>query len=456
MNSTQTNQTSRPLIFERLHYYAPFGHVILKAQYNQPITQQQLQTALTQITPKYPLMSAHIKQNNDGTAYFVFDPNPQYPIAVQKKTDDNQWLKMTMEEQKQPFNLNKGPLIKFIILNATTNSDLILLCQHTICDGLSLTYLIRDLTKQFNHPNQPVTPKTPPPTVTRENFKAKTSTGTLPELLLNYLNWRWRKNKTVFNQTDYERIHQAYWNTSQVQVKLLTLPEPLTAALLLSCHKHKVSVNSALLTALAFAQNEAEGTKGSFSDKVGVAVNLRQLFKEPADEAFGLLASGNLIPVAYKEGENFWAVAKKVSLKTKEMLADPKKVLDMLSVNNLDPTLLDARWFSAYGDFKNGTARQLQGLFMKTTGKPKRKLAVTNLGKVAIDDQEQPYRMQSLCFVPPYWPNNQKIVGAVTAAGAMIISILYDSRYIQDEVMERFRNLTMKYVKEAVQDGSGA
>jgi NRPS condensation-like uncharacterized protein len=450
-----TNQTSRPLIFERRHYYAPYGHVTLQAQYNQPLTEQQLQVALKQLTSKYPLMSAHIKQNNDGAAYFVFDPTPQYQITVQKKIDDNQWLKIAMTEHKQPFNLNKGTLIKFIILNSPDSSDLIILCHHTICDGLSLTYLIRDLTGQFNHPNQPVTPKTPPPTVTPENFKAKTPTHILLKLQLTYTNWRWRKNKTVFDQDDYERIHQAYWNASQVQVELLTLPEPLTAAFLSSCHKQKVSVNSALVTAMAFAQNEAEGNNGSFSDNVGIAVNLRHLFKEPADEAFGLLASGTLMPVVYAGEETFWAVAKKVNDETKEMHANPKQVLEPLAFNNVDPTLVDARWFSAYGDFKNGIT-QRHRFFARSKRTQKCKLSVTNLGKVAIDDQGQLYKAKSLCFVPPYWPNNEKIIGIITAAGTMSISILYDSRYTQEEDIVQFRTLMLKYVEEAAQDTPSA
>jgi hypothetical protein len=207
---------------------------------------------------------------------------------------------------------------------------------------------------------------------------------------------------------------------------------------------------------LAFAQNEAQKNTLHFSTNVGVAANIRYLFKEPAREAFGLLAAGNLTPVVRKEGESFWSAAKKANREAKKNLANPKKVLEMLSFNLLDPTLIDAMWFTAYGNFKNKTALRLKKIFLNPTEKPKRELGVTNIGKVTIDDSNQVYKLKSMFFIPPYWVNYEKVIGVVTASGIMNISILTDSRYIENDIIERFKQLTLKYIEEATEHGSNS
>lgn len=420
------------------------------------VTEQQLRECLTKLTIKYPLMSAHITQNDDGSAYFTLNDHPQYLITVTDRKSDSQWLDVAIEEQKKPFAIDKGPLIRFTLLNSTQNSDLVILCQHTICDGLSLTFLVKDLIKLLSNLNKTLSPQPLPPAVTEDNFSVDVATGVLPKLLLKYMNWSWKKHKVTFNQTDYEQIHRSYWDSNKVKIKLLTLPQELTASLISRCHQEKVSVNSAVVTAFMFAQNDLQGSKPNFSEKVGVAVNIRKLFKEPADEAFGLLAAGNLIPVVRKYREGFWVVAKKANLQTKKLLANPQKALKLLAFNHIDPTLIDSMWFTAYGGFQNKTALQLKKMFLNPTEKPKRKIGVTNLGKVAIGNSEQPYKFKDLFFVPPYWSTYEKIIGIVTAAGIMNISILYDTRYIADDIMEQFRLLTLKYIEEATAHGSSA
>ena len=49
-------------------------------------------------------------------------------------------------ELKHRFDFEKGPLIRFTLLNQT-ETTLIINCHHAICDGLSLMYLFKDIMK---------------------------------------------------------------------------------------------------------------------------------------------------------------------------------------------------------------------------------------------------------------------------------------------------------------------
>ncbi|NLE05543.1 MAG: hypothetical protein GX638_12185 [Crenarchaeota archaeon] len=44
----------------------------------------------------------------------------------------------------------RSPLIRFIVLNSNKSTELIILCHHVICDGLSLTYLAKDIATFLN------------------------------------------------------------------------------------------------------------------------------------------------------------------------------------------------------------------------------------------------------------------------------------------------------------------
>lgn len=455
MESDNHTKKERSMLYERIHYRAPFGHVALMTRFNAPIPEELLKKALSKSRTKYPMMGARVEQDNNGSAKFVFDNVIEFQIKVLKKNDDNEWLQIAWEEQKKPFNLNKGPLIRFALLSSSESSDLVILCNHVICDGLSLTYLANDVVASLNEPNREVEAQPLPPIVSEESFTAKTSPGLLGKLVLKYyLNRSWKKGKVIFDQNDYEQIHRRYWASRNISVTFFTLPENLTTALISRCHMEQVSVNSVIITAFALAQNAVQGTKTTFSDKVGVAANIRHLLKVPVNEAFGLLAAGNFVRVSRKRNESFWNVAKRVNSDAKKLLSNPKKVLVMLAYNLLDPTLVDAMWFAAYGDFKNKTALTLKKLLLNPADKPTRRLAVTNLGKISIDTNQKQYTLKTMFFIPPYWANSEKIIGVVTAGGVINICILHDCSYLSKDSVEKFKQKTLHYIKEVIEHSS--
>ena len=69
------------------------------------------------------------------------------------------------------FDFEKGPLIRFILLKSTEISDLIIIGQHAICDGISLTNLIQDIMLLLSEPETKVK-KIEPILPTSENFPA--------------------------------------------------------------------------------------------------------------------------------------------------------------------------------------------------------------------------------------------------------------------------------------------
>ena len=135
-----------------------------------------------------------------------------------------------------------------------------------------------------------------------------------------------------------------------------------------------------------------------------------------------MFAAGFEVALPSGKGD-FWDVAREFNAKIKRLLSDPRKVLGFMApLNYLDPTVIDAIYFVAYGTFNGKAARRLAKRILTASNKPKRSLDVTNLGNVDIRNGN----LETLVFVPILSPNYEKAIGVVTAGGEMYIVVLYD------------------------------
>ena len=75
--------------------------------------------------------------------WYVIDKKLLPEVNTLKSKNINEIL---INELKHRFDFEKGPLIRFTLLNQT-ETTLIINCHHAICDGLSLMYLFKDITK---------------------------------------------------------------------------------------------------------------------------------------------------------------------------------------------------------------------------------------------------------------------------------------------------------------------
>jgi NRPS condensation-like uncharacterized protein len=418
----------------------------MMARFKGDITEESLKKSLEKVKLKYPMISARIEQYESGDASFVFDDVPDFQVKVLTKKTESDWFNQAWQEQKEPFDLKNGPLIKFLLLRSTDSSDLVVICHHTICDGLSLVYLVKDIAIFLNKPEKDVQPFPLPPSISEENFIINVKPGLLLGIIIGYLNHSWKKAKAAFSENDYKELYIKYWKSRDIGMTVISLSKETTASLISRCHEEHVTVNSALTTAFSLAQYDLEGRNQAYLKRALIAINIRKFFKNPPGDNFGFLAAG--IQVALPSGKgSFWDAAREFNVKVKGYLA-PKKVLGaMATLNNLDPTLIDAIYFTAYSSFKNKTARRLKNLILTPTDKPRRSMDITNLGDIKIGENTN---LETIFFVPILSPNYEKAIGIVTAGGELNIVMLYDRSQISTDTIERFKQRIINYIEEAI------
>lgn len=419
------------------------------ARFTGNMTEEPIKKALAKARVKYPMAGACITQDDSGATTFAFDNVPEFQIKVLNKKTDMDWAELSWNEQKEPFDMKTGPLIKFLLLRSDNSTDLVVICHHSICDGLSLAYLIRDIALFLNDADAKVEPLPLPPAMSEENFPARVSLGLVNKLVIGCMNRSWDKHKVIFSQDDYEELYKQYWRSADIGMTVFSLSAEVTAGLVSQCHTNGVTVNSALTTAFARARLDSRDRSRSHLSKALIAINMRNYFRNPAGENFGLLATGIPVTLPSSKGD-FWSSARQFNGRMRDLLQNTGKILRfMVPLASIDPTLIDAVYFVAHGTLRDKTALTLKKLILTPSDKPKRALDITNIGIVDIPKDS---RLKTIYFVPILSSNYEEAIGVVTIGGELNIVMLHDRSRISSETIEKFRQKVIDCIEAAVRD----
>jgi hypothetical protein len=145
--------------FERKFIKSPAANVSVVARVRGAIAPEQMKKALYKLQEIHPLLRSRIVEDPDHNAYLHTDDVPDISLQVIKRISDKHWYDALVEEHKIPFNSIIGPLVRFKLLlsdDPKQPSELIIFCQHTICDGTALANCIRDLCEALRRSNPPI------------------------------------------------------------------------------------------------------------------------------------------------------------------------------------------------------------------------------------------------------------------------------------------------------------
>src|SRR5215469_5584126 len=106
---------------------------------------ENLNTALWQAQRRHPLLRTAIQ---DGNPEFVPSSVPISPRVV-RRAHNTQWLHEVKRELALPFELGDRRLQRVALVQGEALSELILVVHHSIGDGMSAMYLVRDLLKSM-------------------------------------------------------------------------------------------------------------------------------------------------------------------------------------------------------------------------------------------------------------------------------------------------------------------
>lgn len=470
---TTTQKSKNEIIYEkklnpgeRVHSKAPNSNISMIATIIGNVSLEDLRDVIKKMRKRHPILNTH-QEMRGSEIWLVADERIEIPLKVIPREKDDQWKDVILKEHKIPFKLGQGPLIRFILLHSAEISDLIIFSQHTICDGMSLAYLARDIVNYLSDPTKEVEILPPAPIVDEDNIPSNIKPSFMPRLLKKIINKKWEKNEVLFDFEDFYEMHKVFWKNYIYKVQLLTLSKEDTRDLILACCKNDVTVNTALIAAFAIAQNKINPNSPKYLRKYGSAVDLRKLLIKPIGEQFGFFAGGTQLKYKYSEKDTLWDAAKKIYKKANPESARKDALVIALNYFLLPLSLMDAQIFAAFGhlippsspsfekihafinDNKNIAVKMVKKRISKGTVLAQ---IMTNLGKMDFPERYGDLILKNLVLMPSCSPYTELVIGVVTHGGTLCITLNHIESTISTKKVQEIKRLANSILIEAIKN----
>lgn len=452
---------------ERKFLWNPLSNIILVARIKGNVSEKKLRNAINKTKEIHPLLASRVVYDQYNEAYFHTDNVPEIPFRVVEWKSDNQWQEEMMYENRIPFKLFEGPLIRFVLIKSQQVSDFMVYCQHSISDGRGLVYLIRDILLNTTLPDREVKQLPIPPTLSSEGLYPyvpkkdslkKSLTKSVNKFMINRMNKNWRKDITTFDQEDFENIHKVYWQKNEYRIELMELSEDQTTNLVTKCREHDVTVNSALTVAFLAAHYHISGPFKGKKRIVALPIDLRKRMN--VSDVFCLYISRVLLKFDYKVKHSFWQNVKRFHDTATNEIKSANLFEPLLTIEQMDSTLIDAiasfgilaeivpPEFTRYGKLstfaskKKNEAIKLAHRFLKLSPGT----VMTNLGKPDVPNVYGEMQIEKMYFAPSTDERFPLVIGALTAGGKLVVTLNYieESRIPE---MKKIRDMALDFLE---------
>jgi NRPS condensation-like uncharacterized protein len=444
---------------ERFFIWSPENNVSMITRILGNVSEEKLMDALDKVRQAHPLVGAKIVFDKEHNAWFSTDNVPKPNFKILNRVSDKQWFEELQREIQTPFNLETGPMIKFMLIYSEEVSDLVIICSHSICDGMSLAYLVRDLLSFYTNHEQEVKALDPPNIV---DLLPKRD-DLADSQRVNYLNAQWRKNPHYFDHEDFNALQTTYWENNLFGIVLLELSASEAKVLSKRCKGKGVTIGSAVMAAFIAAYEDIIGSEMD-QKQISIPFDLRRHATTPVGDVFCLCVGASRFPYDYDSKRSFWENA----LILHNEIHKRVETLDWsgIEIPDFDPAFLDAvsRFAplkevipDAYArtdnlaKFSNDSNNIAFLIAKKTDKKSQPDIIPSNLGKIDILETYGDLGIDRMVFIPSGSYFVPLVLGGISVNGNMVFSLSYPQPKNVGESMTKkmvqIRNKALEYLE---------
>jgi len=465
-NNTLIKQYKRKITSpEHLFTHSPFSVVTMVARIKGKVTETMLKRAVVKIQQRHTLLRVRIIADEKHSHWFTSKGVQEIPVEVVARQAENDWIHIHTEAVKVPFEFDTRPAIRFILVQSPTVSEVIILCHHIICDGLSLAYLARDLLVHLGDPARKVEILPDPQPISLENFPEDVKQSRLVKFMVQRMNQKWAEQQVVFDKEDYHALNQAYWDHYNHSIISGELSADETTALVARCKKAGVSVTTALAAAFSGAGSYVQEQQ-PYHNKTVIATSLRNPLPHNPGEAMGYYAGGVELTLKYNHQQDFWDNARNYQKKIRPKLNNKNMFGEVATWLYLDPSLFEAFNFKKLGGLVPADSPRHDKLsnfseqadvalkILKRDGMDSlenKRLgpAITNLGRLNFPSSYGDLELDRLIMQPGgAFPLSQvnMVVGAVTCSGKLSLVVEYAEQAVDSATMTKIKDKAMAFL----------
>lgn len=451
---------------ERMWLWSLTANVAATARIIGDIEKENLLRAINAARQMHPLLGARIIFDDQHDAWFSTDNVPKTIFRTVPRRSETQWIDEMRHEYLIPFEPETGPLIRFVLVHSRPASELIVFTHHSICDGMALANLIRDILVFYTEPVKEVQIIHPPSGADYLPHEHDSLPNPVEIEAINSSNFEWRKNPHNFTQADFNEVHKAYWEKYRYNMVLLQLGPEETSVLVNKCREKGVTIISASTAAFMAAYGDVVGAFPNNKNNILIAYDLRRhlgkdIGKEDIGNVFCYFAKSFYPSFEYNQEKLFWENIQGLHAEIRKGV----ERLDMVDcdVEWFDPTLISALSLAFVVQLVPEVFEKTKNLsaFIHDTGNIVFTLANyikaagsfivnTNLGRLDLPETYGNLKLDRMFFMPPADRNVPLTLGGVGINGRLVFTLNYVEDACEDGLMAgyliRIRNRALEYL----------
>ncbi len=335
------------IIKERPFFFLPAAPVGVCTTIDTDCTEARLTDAVTQAMNAQGLMKTRVVLSTDGTA--VYESTDAAVIVL--KPFDGDFAQLLRREESYVFDLEHGEYVRFFFRIDGHTVTLAALLHQLVADCTGAALLMSDVAHILNDGTAEVRPVR----LYEPSWLPKGASMPLGTRLSNKLGaMRWNKLKKSFSWDDRARLADRYWGwgTHATSFASETLSPEEYARLQVKAREQGVSVGAAVTAALVYATGQSQ--KLRWGDTV-----------RPEDcTGLGNFDITYAFEFTYDPITSLWNNAYAIEQLLTARRSDPTlRYNQLLLIDQLPPTAIDAVYFAAYDGCKEPLANGYAHMF---------------------------------------------------------------------------------------------
>jgi NRPS condensation-like uncharacterized protein len=448
--------------FERYLLWSAENNMAAVVRILGDIREDALRRAMDSVSAVHPFMGARVVFDGPHDIWFSTDEAKKATLRTVPRRSEEQWLEEVRQEYLVPFEPVRGPLIRFVLVYSRQVSEFIAFSQHSICDGISLANLLRDILSSYADPAVQRQAILPPATTDYLEQGDIFSSKSIDKAAIDLYNQQWQKNPYYFSEEDFTRIYVALARRIRHQAVILQLEPEETLDLVARCREMGATVTSALTAAFLAAYQEIRGELPENRRTIQVPFDLRRRLGAGHEDFLGFFVGAFKFPFAYDCKKTFWKNARDL----KEIIRKRAEMLDTSAINMepFDPTLVDAFTdIAPYVELLPEAFRQSEGL--RAFARDRENVAFelcskavynlpgtvsTNIGRLNFPEVYGDIRIDRMFFIAPASESFPMFIAGVSVNDHLAFSLNYVERVGGENAltgdMIRIRNRALEYL----------
>ncbi len=395
-------KTRVEMLFERTFLFDPNIYMSMVVTIEGDINKEELCEAVKKAYTQNQMTMSKAVLDEQGNLYM----EEMDKTGCKVLEDNRDWLEILHENERKPFHIDEGELIRTFIIPRGKQTDIYLMVHHITCDGNGIFMLVEDILSNLQ--GKPVAYRTST-VMTKEGVINRGNLNFVQKLGLKKCNQKWATERKVFTWEDYYKVHEEFWKDKETEIDFKEIEGSDLEQIKEVCKKYNVTVNGYIVTKLLQKYPEYE--------RLGIPISIRG-----EDRSVSCMVSSVGVITKYNTNKTFEENLVIIDKAIKKEYQNDKKVYYIPQFMALtEPTLLDAAYIQHWLGYESAVAdvmRRVLGLY----GDTGIQLGVTNLGVVKIPAEYEGFKITKIIPVAPRIATSQRLITISTYNGKMLIA----------------------------------